>query len=255
MEGRRLGSGGGGGGVSASRAGGGAFSRNIGAISESQQRKLGKATVGVAGLGGIGGIAFELLVRSGIGGLRICDWDFFEGSNLNRQVFANRETIGENKAGVAASYAKKINGRAKVKIFASAVNEKNASYFIAGSDIVLDCTDNAYARVCISRACRKRGIPYVFCSALGSYGMCSVFSGGADFEKMMRLPSFGKKLDRKLLEKYQSCGSVLGVVSNTVGALGAMQAFNVLVGWPAVRSPEFLIIDAREGGLVFRRRL
>lgn len=255
MRGGHLGSGSGGGGVSASRAAGGAFSRNIGAISAAQQRKLKRAKVCIAGLGGIGGIAFELLLRSGIGGFRICDWDFFEESNLNRQVLSASDTMGENKAKAAASYAKKINKNARIEIFASAVNEKNASYFIAGSDIVLDCTDNAYARVCISRACRKRGIPYVFCSALGSYGMCSVFSGKEDFEKMMRLPSFGKKLDRKLLERYQSCGSVLGTVSNTVGALGAMQAFNLLVGWPAVRSPEFLIIDAREGGLVFRRRL
>ena len=232
------------------------FFRNIGAISKPQQQKLSNARVCIAGLGGIGGIAFELLVRSGVGKLRVADWDFFEETNLNRQALADSETLGKNKAKVAAVFAKKINPKAKIESFPAAINEKNANAFVQGATVVVDCTDNAYARVCIARACRKSKIPYVFCSALGTYGMCSVFFGGAGFEKTMKLPSAGKKkIDGKLLGKYQSCGSILGVVSNTVGALGAMQALKLIVGWPAVRAPDFLVVDAKENAAVSMKRL
>ena len=229
------------------------FYRNIGAVSKQQQRKLEKATVCVAGLGGIGGIAFELLLRSGIGKFRVADWDFFEETNLNRQVLADRGTLGLNKANVAAGFAKKINRKAEVAVFARAINEKNAGKFVSGASVVIDCTDNAYARVCISRACRKARVPYVFCSALGTYGMCSVFGGIDDFERIMKLPTAGGKISPAALSKYQSCGSILGAVSNSVGAIGAMQAFNSLIGWPIVRAPEFIAIDAKEPGLVFKR--
>ncbi len=233
----------------------GAFFRNIGAINELQQRKLGKATVCIAGLGGIGGIAFELLVRSGVGKFRVADWDFFEETNLNRQVLAEIGTLGENKAKVAASFAKKVNEKAKVSVFARAINGKNAKEFVHGSAVVLDCTDNAYARVCIARACKKVKVPYVFCSALGTYGMCSVFGGKTDFERVMKLPTAGGKISNRALSKYQSCGSILGVVSNTIGALGAMQALNLLLGWPVVHAPDFLAVDTKEPGLIFKKRL
>jgi tRNA A37 threonylcarbamoyladenosine dehydratase len=49
------------------------FSRNIGILTEAEQEKLHQTTVGVAGVGGIGGFLSERLIRMGIGRLKITD--------------------------------------------------------------------------------------------------------------------------------------------------------------------------------------
>ena len=59
---------------------------------------LNNSTVAVIGLGGVGGICAESLVRCGIGRLFICDGDVVEPSNINRQIVAKVSTIGINKA-------------------------------------------------------------------------------------------------------------------------------------------------------------
>ena len=91
------------------------FSRNIGPISSSGQCKLGHARIAVFGLGGVGGIAAELLVRAGIGRLMAVDYDRFEPANLNRQLLATRATIGKRKTSVFAAHAKAINPKIEIK--------------------------------------------------------------------------------------------------------------------------------------------
>ena len=61
------------------------FGRNIGNITEQEQKKLRETTVGVAGIGGVGGAALFNLVRIGIGSLKIADPEEFAYSDLNRQ--------------------------------------------------------------------------------------------------------------------------------------------------------------------------
>jgi len=61
------------------------FGRNIGNITEQEQKKLRKTTIAVAGIGGVGGAALFNLVRIGIGSLKITDPEDFDYSDLNRQ--------------------------------------------------------------------------------------------------------------------------------------------------------------------------
>ena len=78
-------------------------------------------TVLLFGLGGVGGSAFEALVRMGIGKIIIVDNDVFDITNLNRQALSFRRVIGKNKVDVAKEIALEINPRCEVisyKIFA-----------------------------------------------------------------------------------------------------------------------------------------
>lgn len=83
--------------------------RNIGFITEAEQQHLKDGAVFVAGVGGMGGAAVQMLVRAGVGKIAIADLDTFETSNLNRQLFAFTDTVDRPKAQVTAEGLKRIN--------------------------------------------------------------------------------------------------------------------------------------------------
>jgi molybdopterin/thiamine biosynthesis adenylyltransferase len=91
-------------------------SRNIGFVDAHEQQLLNEARVFVCGVGGMGGAAFMALIRAGVGRFVIADIDRFEVSNLNRQVFAFIDKVGQEKAEVAAEAARRINPAIEIEI-------------------------------------------------------------------------------------------------------------------------------------------
>lgn len=90
--------------------------RNMGFVTPEEQRLIADAAVFIPGVGGMGGSAFAALVRAGVGSFVIADLDGFEISNLNRQAFANLDTIGTHKAVAAAEAARRINPEVVVRV-------------------------------------------------------------------------------------------------------------------------------------------
>ena len=90
--------------------------RNRGFVSEDAQARLGAAKVLIPGVGGMGGAAFMALVRAGVGRFAIADIDRFEVSNLNRQLFATLDTVGEDKAAAARAGALRINPEVEIEL-------------------------------------------------------------------------------------------------------------------------------------------
>jgi molybdopterin/thiamine biosynthesis adenylyltransferase len=226
------------------------FMKNIGPISLEEQEKLSKSNVAIIGCGGIGGRAFELLVRSGIGNITIIDKDVYEPSNLNRQAFSSYEFIGIPKVNIAKKFALSINPTINVNAVCSEFNEKNAVQLLKGKDVVIDGLDSAFSRIILSRKARELRIPYVFGAAEKTRGISTVFMPNSQnsrmYEEIFRLPSKGKRLDKKLkerLEALQRCESVLGVVPNLIGTFEAMQTLNLLLNKPIVKSPYFFHVD------------
>ena len=78
-------------------------------------QRLQGAKVVVVGLGAVGSFATEALARSAIGTLRLVDFDNLQPSNLNRQLYALKETMGCFKADVAAQRVKSINPACNVQ--------------------------------------------------------------------------------------------------------------------------------------------
>ncbi len=208
----------------------GIFSRNIGTIGEGGQKKLGDARVGVVGLGGTGGIAFEALVRAGIGNFVIFDGDRFERTNFNRQICATRGNLGKWKVDAAAERAVSINLKIKIEEYRERLDEKNVGK-LEKCDIVVDGTDNLEARKIIAGFCRKNRIPYVFCSAGGARGIVGVFAG-MGFEGV-----FGKAKETK------KKGGVIAPAAILAGTLAASQAINAILKKRFAKAPEFLFFD------------
>ena len=118
-----------------------AFKRNIGLLSEEEQKKLRRSRVAIAGLGGVGGVHASTLARLGIGKFNIADFDKFELVNFNRQVGATMGSIGKSKTATIKKMLKDINPFAEIKVFPEGINNKNIDSFLDGVDVVLDGLD------------------------------------------------------------------------------------------------------------------
>ena len=91
--------------------------RNIGFVTPEQQESIRNASVFVCGAGGMGGACVQSLVRAGIGNLAIADFDSFEISNMNRQVFAYTSTAGKGKVETTERFLRDINPQLNLEIY------------------------------------------------------------------------------------------------------------------------------------------
>lgn len=104
--------------------------------------KLKKATVGVAGLGGLGSAVAIALARMGLGTLFLVDYDVVEPSNLNRQQF-NIDQIGASKTETIKTILAKINPYVQVKTFREVLTGNNLSDMFKSADVLVECFDRA----------------------------------------------------------------------------------------------------------------
>ncbi|MCR4621398.1 MAG: tRNA threonylcarbamoyladenosine dehydratase [Clostridiales bacterium] len=131
--------------------------------------KLKNSRVAVFGLGGVGGHAFEALVRSGIGHITAVDRDVFDETNLNRQLLATRDSLGRSKAETALSRAKSIDPEADITALDLFYCAENAGFIdFASFDYVADCIDSVASKLLIIQNCLKAGVKVISCMGTGN---------------------------------------------------------------------------------------
>lgn len=119
------------------------FERLITLINEESFNKIQTKNVLIVGVGGVGGYAFETLVRSGIINITIVDGDIVENSNLNRQIISNINVIGNPKVLVAKERALSINPNANIKVINEFITENNFNILLEDKyDYVIDACDD-----------------------------------------------------------------------------------------------------------------
>jgi len=125
------------------------------------QLNLKKLRVGVAGLGGMGSNIAEILVRLGVGTLRVADPDIIELSNLNRQVIANLTTIGTTKLEASVKELLNIDPGLNIQGYPEGINAENADQFAEGLDVIINEIDVLHMdkQMHLLNAARKRNIP------------------------------------------------------------------------------------------------
>lgn len=138
------------------------YLRNIPALSEEECKLLHTKRVLIVGCGGLGGNLISILLRIGVGNLRIVDGDVFDPSNLNRQLFSSVSALGQNKARIAAQSAFDINPDVHVDVIEEFFTEENAAMLLQDCDIVLDALDNIPSRRLLAAACEKAGLPLIY---------------------------------------------------------------------------------------------
>jgi len=130
--------------------------------------KLQNSSVVVFGVGGVGGYTAEALVRSGIGKITLFDNDKVALSNINRQIIATTETLGQDKIKAVTDRLLSINPDLKIEthnVFylpetADEFNFKDYSY-------IVDAVDTVTAKIEIIKRAKEWGVPVISCMGTG----------------------------------------------------------------------------------------
>lgn len=129
--------------------------------------RLANARVAVFGIGGVGGYTVEALARSGVGALDIIDDDKICLTNINRQIYATRKTVGKYKVDVAAERVAEINPDCKVRAYKTFfLPETSGEFDFTEYDYVVDAIDTVTGKIAIVERANEVGVPVI--SAMGA---------------------------------------------------------------------------------------
>lgn len=145
--------------------------KNFAAISVVQQTRLVQSSVLVAGAGGLGGFVLETLARMGVGHIRVADGDVFDESNLNRQLLAAPDTLGENKAHAAAARIGRICPHVRVEALDFFLDAATLPRTVQGMDIVVDALGGIAPRCLLHEAASHAAVPVVSAALAGWTGV------------------------------------------------------------------------------------
>lgn len=185
---------------------------------EGQKRLLEKRVL-VVGLGALGAAVSDQLVRAGVP-LILVDRDYVEVTNLQRQtLYTEQDALAEIPKAIAAlERLRAINSDVELD---ARIADVSWDWLrpLPHVDLVLDATDNVDTRLLLNDFALERGIPFMFASCVGAYGMnYTVMPGEAPCLRclMRHLPLAG-----------QTCATA-GVVAPIVQHVASRQVVETL---------------------------
>ncbi len=197
-------------------------------IGREGQRKLGASKAAVIGVGALGSVSANLLVRAGVGTVRLIDRDFLEMDNLQRQVLFDEKDLAENLPKAVAAKAKldKTNSEVKIQAEVADVNPSSIGALLKGMDLIIDGTDNFETRFLINDYCLKNKIPWIYGGAVRTEGMSYVVLPG-DGPCLRCL--FGQAPDAGAAQTCDQVG-ILAPVAHLIASFQAIEAIKILAG-------------------------
>jgi molybdopterin/thiamine biosynthesis adenylyltransferase len=210
-----------------------------------QQRLLASSAV-IVGCGAIGAAAANLLVRAGVGRLRVLDRDFVEPSNLQRQTLFDEADARDAlpKAVAAERKLRSINSGVAVEGLVADVNPRNVAELLAGFDVILDGTDNFETRFLVNDFAVESNSSWIYAAAVGSYGLTTTIRPGVTPCLACLLSS-----DRNSPGLDETCDTVgvLGPIVNLVASLQVAEAMKLLSGREAALGGRLVSCDVWTG--------
>jgi molybdopterin/thiamine biosynthesis adenylyltransferase len=213
-------------------------------IGKAGQQRIMQSRVALCGVGALGTVLANTLVRAGVGFLRVIDRDFVEPSNLQRQVLFDESDVAGNlpKAEAAATKLRQINSAVTVEPVVADINRSNIEDLCRDADLILDGTDNFEVRYLINDAAVKLGKPWVYGGAVGTEGMTFTIIPG-------QTPCL-----RCVFEASPGPGEVgtcetAGVLAPTVSIIASYQsaeALKILAGKADAINKELLVLNVWE---------
>lgn len=189
------------------------FIRTQKLLGDSGFARLQGAFVVVVGLGAVGSYAVEALARSGVGRMRLIDFDDVSITNINRQLYALHSTIGRRKAELAAERVRDINPDCKIEFADTFVHTDTLDEVLAGEpDVVIDAIDSLNPKVALLAGVMERGLK-VFSSMGAALRRDPTKVVIGDISKTMNCPL--ARLVRKRLRRYHDIKKGITCVSST----------------------------------------
>ncbi len=209
------------------------FSRQIlfARIGDQGQQKLLDSSVVLVGCGAIGAAAANLVVRAGVGKLRIIDRDFVELSNLQRQTLFEELDAAEGlpKAVAAQRKLKAIDSSCAVEAIVADLTPQNALELIGDSQIILDGTDNFETRLLMNDAAIQLGIPWVYAAAVGSAGVSMAIVPGETACLACLLQS-DREVAAQGAEETCDTAGILNTAATMAASIEVTAAMRILTG-------------------------
>jgi molybdopterin/thiamine biosynthesis adenylyltransferase len=226
------------------------YSRQIlfAGIGEAGQERLLGASAVLVGCGALGTVVANLLVRAGLGRLRIIDRDFVEASNLQRQTLFEEADAREAlpKATAAERRLRAINSGVLVEGVVADLTPENSEELLGGFELILDGTDNFESRLLVNDLAVARNVPWVYAAAVGSYGVTMTIRPGET--ACLACLTEGEE-NGGALGAEATCDTA-GVVNAAVGVIAsieAAEAMKLLAGRPEVLNQRLISCDVWSG--------
>jgi adenylyltransferase/sulfurtransferase len=205
------------------------------------QERLGRGVVLLVGCGALGTHVADLLVRSGVGHIKIVDRDFVDESNLHRQSLFEESDVRDAlpKAVAAERRLQAINSTVTVEAFPEQLDSGNFQRLAEGVHLIVDGTDNFDTRLLVNDFALKHRIPWIYGACVGAYGLTMNILPGetACLRCLIRvLPAPGT---------VDTCDTV-GVIPpapSLIAAVQAAEAIKILSGAIDAASREILAAD------------
>ena len=203
------------------------------------QQKLKQAKVLVVGAGGLGCPILQYLTAAGVGTIGICDFDFVDESNLQRQILFGTDDVGKPKAEVAAKKLAALNQYIRFNVHNAMLAKDNALDLFTNYDIIVDGSDNFPTRFLVNDACVIAGKPLVFGAIYKFEGQVAVFNykNGPTYRCLIpEQPDSSEML---------SCSQigVIGVLPGIIGSYQACEVIKMITETGDVLSGQLLLID------------
>lgn len=138
------------------------FSRTISCWGKDKQDNISRLHVGIVGLGSVGSIIAESLMRTGIKNITLIDFDTIENKNLDRLIYASKKDVGKLKVDF---YKEKLIKNSphpiKVNAIPYAIMENEGFMHALDCDIIFSCVDKPWARFILDMIAYSYMIPVI----------------------------------------------------------------------------------------------
>jgi adenylyltransferase/sulfurtransferase len=230
------------------------YSRQIlfGPIGEDGQERLRRSKATIIGCGALGSTLASLLVRAGVGHLRIVDRDFVEPSNLQRQsLFEEADALALLPKAVAAERRlRSINSDVEVQGVIGDLTSANADELLGDSAVLLDGTDNFETRLLINDYAVNKSVPWVYAAVVSSHGLTMPIQPGKS-ACLACLAEDGDPAENgsgtPTNEPTCDTVGVLGPAAGVIASLEAASAIKILVDKSEAREARLVTLDVWTG--------
>ena len=223
--------------------------RRLPCIGDEGQDRLAGGRVLVVGVGALGSLITEQLVRAGVGHLRLVDRDIVDRTNLQRQLLytdADAEA-GLPKALAAEARLRAVNREVRIESHVMDVTPSTIGGLVEGVDVLIDGTDNLETRYLLNDVAIDRARPWVYGGCVGTFGQAAALVPG-------RTPCFRCLFpEPPPTDALPTCDSagVLGPAVHVIASLESTLAMRLLVDGPTNVPSAMLTADPWAG--TFRR--
>lgn len=210
-------------------------------LGEEGQTKLRDAHALIVGCGALGCVSADLLVRAGVGFVRVVDRDFVERDNLHRQVLFDEADAATQlpKAVAGVNRLTAVNSEVSLEPIVADVNATNINRLAGDVQVIVDGTDNFETRYLINDFAVANNVPWVFAGCVGAEGQTMAVMPGSSPCLSCFLPEPPPATSMPTCET----AGVLAPIVSVVAAYQAMEALKILSGNQSAVNPHLTVFD------------